>query len=86
MAKGYSQRPALDYKETFSPVVKLATVRSILTIVVLQGWPLRQLDVNDAFLHGALTENVYMAQPPGLKDMSPPNHVCRLCKAIYDLK
>ena len=86
VAKGYDQRPGIDYKETFSPVVKPATIRTVLSIVVMKRWDLRQMDVNNAFLNGALTETVFMAQPPGFKDLSKPNHVCRLKKAIYGLK
>lgn len=52
----------------------------------MQGWFLRQFDVNNAFLHCELTENIYMVQPLGFKDISNPDHVCRLCKAIYGLK
>ena len=52
----------------------------------MQGWTLRQMDVNNAFLHGQIIEDIYMSQPPGFKDQSKPNHVCRLRKAIYGLK
>lgn len=86
IAKGYNQRPGLDYKDTFSPIVKFATIRTILTIAVMQGWILRQLDVNNALLHGLLTETIYMVQPPGFKDVHKSNYVYRLHKAIHGLK
>lgn len=76
----------MDYHETFNPVVKPTTIRTVLSIVVSQGWDIRQLDVNNAFLQGTLTEEVYMAQPQGFVDTDNPHHVCKLRKAIYGLK
>jgi hypothetical protein len=59
VTKGYKQRYELDYEDTFNPVVKIATIRLVLSIVVSRGWPMWQLDVQNAFLHGVL-EEVYM--------------------------
>jgi len=67
VAKSFKQRYVIDYEDTFSPVVKAATIRLVLSIAVSYGWSLRQLDVQNAFLHGYLGE-VFMRQPPGYED------------------
>ena len=84
--RGFTQRPGIDYDETFSPVVKPATVRVVLSLALSQDWPIHQLDVKNAFLHGTLTETVYCIQPTGFVDSSRPDFVCRLNKSLYGLK
>jgi hypothetical protein len=71
----------MDYDQTFSPVVKLATIRVVLSIVALQSWLIHQLDIKNVFLHGSLEEIVYCQQPPGFIDPSTPDNVCLLQKS-----
>jgi hypothetical protein len=86
VARGFTQQHGINYGDTFSPVVKPATVRLVLSLAVSRGWSLRQVDVSNAFLHGFLSEDVYMQQPPGFEDSRYPSHVCKLQRSIYGLK
>jgi hypothetical protein len=84
--RGFTQCPGVDYDETFSPVVKTATVCTVLTLAHSRDWSIHQLDVNNAFLHGTLSETVYCSQPTGFADPALPEHVYRLNKSLYGLK
>ncbi|GJS66520.1 ribonuclease H-like domain-containing protein [Tanacetum coccineum] len=74
VANGSSQQLGVDFDETFSPVVKPATIRMVLSLDVSRQWPIHQLDVKNAFLNGVLSETVYMHQPPGFIDSRYPHH------------
>jgi len=86
VAKGYSQTYGIDYDETFAPVAKMGTVRTLISCAVNFGWPLHQMDVKNAFLHGDLQEEVYMEIPPGFANNQTAGKVCRLKKSLYGLK
>jgi hypothetical protein len=84
VAKGYSQKEGIDYKETFSPVVRFETLRLLFSIASANSWTIQQMDVKVAFLNGELTEEIYMEQPEGFFEQ--PNLVCKLQKSLYGLK
>ena len=86
VAKGFKQRFGADYEDTFSPMVKPATVQLILSTRISHGWNLWQLDIQNAFLHGILEEDVYMRQPPGYENSYFPHFICKLDKTLYGLK
>jgi hypothetical protein len=85
VALGNKQEYGLDHDETFTPVAKMTTVRTILALAASQSWPLYQMDVKNAFLHGDLKEDVYLKLPSGMST-SLSNEVCKLKRSLYGLK
>ncbi|MCO5557882.1 hypothetical protein L7F22_011454 [Adiantum nelumboides] len=86
VARGFTQRYGVDYFETYSPVLGMASLRLLVAVAAKYNLPLHHLDVKTAFLHGKLCETVYMPQPPHFANAQLPHYVCRLKKPIYGLK
>ncbi|KAI5321923.1 hypothetical protein L3X38_030995 [Prunus dulcis] len=86
VAKSYSQKPGIDFNETFRPVARLDTIKTLVALAAQKGWKLFQLDVKSAFLNGVLHEEVYVDQPPVFMVKNKEDIVCRLKKALYGLK
>jgi len=86
VAKGYAQKERIDYNEIFSPVVKHSSIRILLALVAQFDLELVQLDVKTAFLHGNLSEEIYIRQPEGYEEKGKEGLVCKLNKSLYGLK
>ncbi|CAL8115629.1 unnamed protein product [Prunus armeniaca] len=86
VAKWYAQKLGIDYNETFAPVARLDTIRTLIALVAQMGWKLFQLDVKSAFLNGVLDEEVYVEQPEGFVLKNASHKVYKLRKALYGLK
>jgi hypothetical protein len=86
VVKGFAQKKGIDFDEIFSLVVKMTSIRTILSLVAVEYLHLEQLDVKTTFLHGDLEEEIYMQQPQGYEVKGKENLVCRLKKNLYGLK
>jgi len=86
VARGFTQVEGVDYTETFAPVVKYQSLRTILALAAAQSWEVHQMDVKTAFLNGVLKEEVYMDLPTELKTPDQEGKVCKLKRSIYGLK
>ncbi|KAL0451846.1 UNVERIFIED_CONTAM: Retrovirus-related Pol polyprotein from transposon RE1 [Sesamum latifolium] len=84
VAKGYNQIEGIDYFDRFSPIAKAVTVRILLAVASNFDWAIHQVDINNAFLHGFLEEDIYMMPPDGSSIQS--GKVCKLKRSLYGFK
>jgi hypothetical protein len=83
VSRGFSQKEGIDYEETFAPVARYTSIRTIIALAAKMKWKLHQMDVKTAFLNGVIEEEVYIEKPQGFEVEDRKSHVCRLKKALY---
>ena len=88
VAKGYSQAPGIDYHETFSPTVRITSVRILMQLAIQMGMVVHQMDVKTAYLNAPIDCELYIEQPEGYERKGPNGQklVCKLKKSLYGLK
>lgn len=84
-AKVYNQKDGVDYSDMFSPIIKLATVRLVLSLGTVKKWSIHHIDIKNIFLNGLLQEIANLIAS-WFKNNTFPNVVCKLNKALYGLK
>jgi hypothetical protein len=86
VARGFSQKEGIDYEETFAPVARYFSIRTIILLAAIMKSKVHQMDVKTTFLNGEIKEEVYVEHPQGLEIHDRETHVCRLQKDVYGLK
>jgi hypothetical protein len=86
VARGFSQKEGINYEETFTPMAKYTSIKTIIALATKMKWKLHQKDVKTNFLNGVIKEEVYIEKPQGFEVEDRKSHVCRLKKALYGLK
>jgi len=86
VVQGSPKLKAIDYNDTFSPMVKFTSMHIVLALAAIHNWEVHQMDIKNAYLNVELTKTIYMAQPPSFSQACDTDKVCRLFKALYGLK
>ena len=86
VARGFSQKEGIDYEETFAPVSRYTSIKSVLALVAMMKRKIHQMDVKTTFLNGVVEEEVYMEQSLGFRTHDKKTHGCKLKKELYGLK
>ena len=82
---GFSQNEGIDYEETFTPIARYSSIRTIISLATKMSWRVHQMDVKTAFLNGVIEEEVYIEQPKGFDVENKETHVCGLHRDIYGI-
>jgi hypothetical protein len=83
VARGFSQKKGIDSEETFAPIARYTSIRTIIALATKMKWKLHQMDVKTTFLNGVIEEEMYIEQPQGFEVEDKKTHVCKLKKALY---
>ncbi|CAI7900762.1 unnamed protein product [Closterium sp. NIES-53] len=86
VARGFSQRQGVDYFQTFSPTLKMTTLRVLLHVAAQRDYELHSLDFSTAFLQGSLHEEIWLRRPPGFTGSFPPGTQWSLRRPVYGLR
>ena len=86
MARGFCQKEGIDYEETFVPVARYTSIRTIMALASMIKWSLHKMYVKKTFMNGVIVEEVYIKQPQGFEVEDRVTHLCKLKKALYGLK
>ena len=84
--RGFSQKEGINYEETFAPVARYTSIKSVLALAIVMKWRIHQMDVKTSFLNGVVEEEVYVGKSLGFETHDRESHVCRLKKSLYGLK
>ena len=86
VAHGFSQKEGIDYEETFAPISRYTSIRSVLSLATVMKWKIHQMNVKTAFFNGVLEYEVYVEHPLGFETHDKKMHMCKLKKSLYSLK
>jgi hypothetical protein len=86
VTRAFSQKQGIEYEETFAPIARYTSIRTIIDLAAKMKWKLHQIDIKTDFLNGVIEEEVYIEKPQGFEVEDRKSHVCKLKKALYGLK
>ena len=86
MIRGFNLKKGVDYFDSYSPMTKTTTIRTLIALAAIYDLVVHQMDVKTSFINGDLKEEIYMTQPEGFVVPRQEDKVCKLRKSLYGLK